>query len=134
MAVAACLSHIECNSSSSSSFLSDYELGYDSSPAPYVTATDEEFGAVGCHAVGFGSSSSGLRASANRRPDSLVSRRLRGGSEVMMMMAFTLTMNARPGGDLELDSTGGVDSWFLDKSGSRLNILMSAVESKLILA
>ena len=50
-----------------------------------------------------------------------------------MMMAFTLTMNARPGGDLEFDSTGGVDSWFLDKSGSKLNILMSAVESKLSL-
>ncbi|KAK9213938.1 hypothetical protein WN944_005924 [Citrus x changshan-huyou] len=49
---------------------SDYELGYDSSQAPYVTATDDEFCAVGCRrrwvrldelgASGFGKSKAGF--------------------------------------------------------------------------
>lgn len=40
------------------------------------------------------------------------------GTLVMMMMTFTLTLDARPGGDLEFDSSGGVDPWFLDESGT----------------
>lgn len=52
------------------------------------------------------------------------------GTLVMMMMTFTLTLDAWPGGDLEFSSSGGVDPGFLDESGTPIYSYEHVIESE----